>query len=126
MRETLGFADDQTKERQDRRRGQLGHQQIAECPQDIGYRLVERQFDREGVAILRDDVVDDRSEQILLGREIGPERRLRPADLARDRRHRRSGIAIREEQFARGIDKRLAAHRRGVVRCSRTIWYHFD
>ena len=66
VRETLGLADNEAKERQDRRRGQLGHQQIAEGAEDIGHRLVERQVDRERVAILRDDIVDDRGKQILL------------------------------------------------------------
>ncbi len=126
VRKALGLADDEAEERQDRRRGQLGHQQIAEDAQDIGHRLVERQLDRERIAILRDDIVDHRREQFLLRREIGPERRLRSADLARDRRHRRARIAVREEQLARRVDERLAPRGGRVVEGRRTIWYHFD
>src|SRR3546814_6925534 len=94
---------------------------IAEYAEDVGHRFVERQVDRERVAILRDDVVDHRREQLLLRREIGPERRFRSADLARDRRHRRPGIAIGEEQIARRVDERLAPRRSRVVESRRTI-----
>src|SRR3546814_8627902 len=55
VRETLGLADDEAKERQDRRRGQLGQQEIAEYAEDVGHRFVERQVDRERVAILRSE-----------------------------------------------------------------------
>src|SRR3546814_15401327 len=99
---------------------------MAEAALHVKNRVIHRQLDLQRGTVIIDDIVDDRLEQRLLRREIGPQGRLRPTDRARDRRHGGARITVRHKPLARRLDERLAPQRLGIVPRNLTDWYHFD